>query len=194
MDEDKTPNAVRNLMRELNEVVALKAIEQELIQRCAQLQYKVEQKKKKLEHLNDVHKRKQQPKQIKTQKKQKAKNDTNATTLSSNITQEINIECDTSISQSNINKIQSHDNIDTASSTTNTHNFWQDENIQNAETENVVLLNEQQLETEALQKRTKEDKNTLKEVLASTTDILIQGKKTTTTDLQNDMVMVNNTQ
>ena len=45
MDEDKTPNAVRNLMRELNEVVALKATEQELIQRCAQLQYEVEQKK-----------------------------------------------------------------------------------------------------------------------------------------------------
>ena len=58
---------------------------------------KLNQKKMKLEHLNDVHKRKQQPKQIKTQKKQRTKNDTNATTLSSNITQEINIECDTSI-------------------------------------------------------------------------------------------------
>ena len=46
MDEDKTPNAVRNLMRELNEVVALKTIEQELIQRHAQLQYEAEQKKK----------------------------------------------------------------------------------------------------------------------------------------------------
>ena len=112
--------------------------------------------------MNDVCKRKQQPKQIKTQKKQKAKNDTNATTLSSNITQEINIECDTSIGQSNINKIQSHDNIDTVSSTTNTHNFWQDENIQNAETENVVLLNEQQLETEALQKRTKKTRTPLR--------------------------------
>ena len=66
MDEDKTPNAVRNLMRELNEVVALKAIEQELIQRYAQLQYEVEQNKKKLEHLIDVCKRKQPPKQIKT--------------------------------------------------------------------------------------------------------------------------------
>ena len=162
MDEDKTPNAVRNLMRELNEVVALKAIEQELIQRCAQLQYEVEQKKKKLEHLNDVHKRKQQPKQIKTQKKQRTKNDTNATTLSSNITQEINIECDTSIGQSNIKKIQSHDNIDTVSSTTNIHNFQQDENIQNADTENLVLLNEQQLETEALQKRTKKTRTPLR--------------------------------
>ena len=119
-------------------------------------------KKKKLEHLNDVCKRKQQPKQIKTQKKQRTKNDTNATTLSSNITQEINIECDTSIGQSNIKKIQSHDNIDTASSTTNTHNFWQDENIQNAETENLVLLNEQQLETEALQKRTKKTRTPLR--------------------------------
>ena len=48
MDEDKTPNAVRNLMRELNEVVALKAIEQELIQRRAQLQYEVEQKKEEI--------------------------------------------------------------------------------------------------------------------------------------------------
>ena len=162
MDEDKTPNAVRNLMRELNEVVALKAIEQELIQRCAQLQYEVEQKKKKLEHLNDVHKRKQQPKQIKTQKKQRTKNDTNDTTLSSNITQEINIECDTSIGQLNIKKIQSYDNIDTASSTTNIHNFQQDENIQNAETENLVLLNEQQLETEALQKRTKKTRTPLR--------------------------------
>ena len=123
---------------------------------------KLNQKKMKLEHLNDVHKRKQQPKQIKTQKKQKAKNDTNATTLSSNITQEINIECDTSIGQSNINKIQSHDNIDTVSSRTNIHNFQQDENIQNAETENLVLLNEQQLETEALQKRTKKTRTPLK--------------------------------
>ena len=73
MDEDKTLNAVRNLMRELNEVVALKATEQELIHRHAQLQHEVEQKikEKKLEHLNDVHKRKQQPKQIKHKKKQK---------------------------------------------------------------------------------------------------------------------------
>ena len=149
-------------MRELNEVVALKATEQELIQRCAQLQHEVEQKKKKLEHLNDVCKRKQQPKQIKTQNKQKTKNDTNATTLSSNIAQEINIECDTSIGQTNINNIQCHDNIDTASSTTNTHNFQQDENIQNEETENAVLLNEQQLETEALQKRTKKTKTPLR--------------------------------
>ena len=39
MDEDKTPSAVRNLMRELNEVVALKATEQQLIQ------HEVEQKK-----------------------------------------------------------------------------------------------------------------------------------------------------
>ena len=48
MDEDKTSNVVKNLMRELNEVVALKAIEQELIQRHAQLQYEVEQKKKEI--------------------------------------------------------------------------------------------------------------------------------------------------
>ena len=48
MDEDKAPNAVRNLMRELNEVVALKAIEQELIQRCAQLQHEVEEKKEEI--------------------------------------------------------------------------------------------------------------------------------------------------
>ena len=126
---------------------------------------------------------KKQPKQIKTQKKQRTKKDTNAMTLSSNITQEINIECDTSIGQSNIKKIQSHDNIDTVSSTTNIHNFQQDVNIQNAETENVVLLNEQQLETEALQKKNKEDKNTLKEVLASTTNMPIQSKKTTTNRL-----------
>ena len=62
-------------MRELNEVVALKAIEQELIQRHAQLQYEVEQKKrKKLEHLNDVCKRKtttQTNKKHKRNKKQK---------------------------------------------------------------------------------------------------------------------------
>ena len=44
----------------------------------------------------------------------------------------------------------------------NTHNFWQDENIQNAETENAVLLNEQQLETEALQKRTKKTRTPLR--------------------------------
>ena len=118
--------------------------------------------KKKLEHLNDVHKRKQQPKQIKTQKKQKTKNDTNAITLLSNIVQEINIECDTSIGQSNINNIQHHDNIDTASSTTNTHNFQQDKNIQNEETENAVLLNKQKLETEALQKRTKKIRTPLR--------------------------------
>ena len=142
MNEDKTLNDVRNLMRELNEVVALKATEQELMQRCAQLQHEVEQIKRKLEHLNDICKRKQQPKQIKTQKKQKTENDTSATTLSSNIAQEINIECETSIGQSNINKIQPHDNIDTARSTTNTNNFQQDENIQNEETGNAVLLNE----------------------------------------------------
>ena len=75
--------------------------------------------------MKGVHKRKQ-PKQIKTQKKQKTKNDTNATTLSSNITQEINIEYDTSIGQSNINNIQWHNNIDTSSSTTNAHNFQQE--------------------------------------------------------------------
>ena len=106
--------------------------------------------------------RENNPKQIKTQKKQRTKNDTNATTLSSNITQEINIECDSSIGQSNIKKIQSHDNIDTVRSTTNIHNFQQDEHIQNAETENAVLLNEQQLETEALQKRTKKTRTPLR--------------------------------
>ena len=39
-----------------------------------------------------------------------------------------------------------------------THTFQQDENIQNAETENAVLLNEEQLETEAeaLQQRRQE--------------------------------------
>ena len=111
--------------------------------------------------MKDVCKRKQ-PTQIKTQKKKKTKNDTNVTTLSSNIGQEINIECDMSIGQSNINNIQQHDNIDTSSSTTNTHNFQQDENIQNAETENAVLLNEEQLETEALQPRTKKTRTPLK--------------------------------
>ena len=43
-----------------------------------------------------------------------------------------------------------------------THNFQQDENIQNEETENVVLLNKQELETEALQKRTKKTRTPLR--------------------------------
>ena len=111
MAEDNTLNAVRDLMRKLNKLDELRATEQELIQRHTQLQHEVESKKeKKLEHLKDVGKRKQQ-KQIKTQKKQKTKNYTNVTTLSSNIGQEINIECDTSIGQSNINNIQRHDNM-----------------------------------------------------------------------------------
>ena len=42
MAEDNSLNAVRDLMRELNELDELKATEQELIQRCAQLQYEVE--------------------------------------------------------------------------------------------------------------------------------------------------------
>ena len=129
---------------------------------CTTATWSWTKKKKKLEHLNHVLKRKQQPKQIKTQRKQKTQNDTNATTLSSNIAQEINIECDTSIGQSNINNIQHHDNIETVSSTANTHNFQQDENIQNEETENAVLLNEQQLGTEALQKRTKKTRTPLR--------------------------------
>ena len=153
MAADNMLNAVRDLMRELDKLDELRATEQELIHNC---NMKLNPKKRKLEHLKVVGKRKQQ-KQIKTQKKQKSKNYTNITTLSSNIGQEINIEFDTSIGQSNINNIQWHDNIDTSSSITNTHNFQQDKNIQNAETENAVLLNEEQLETEAeaLQQRTK---------------------------------------
>ena len=74
MAEDIMLNAVRNLMRELNKLDELRATEQELIQRCTQLQHEIESKKrKKLEHLKDVGKRKQQQKQIKTQKKQKNK-------------------------------------------------------------------------------------------------------------------------
>ena len=142
---------------------------------------KLNQKKKKLEHLKDVHKRKQQPKQIKTQKKQKTKNDTNVTTLSRNIGQEINIECDTSIGQSNIKNIQRHDNIDTSSSTTNTHNFQQDENIHSAETENTVLLNEEQLETEALQQRTKKTKTPLRKFQRAEQTYRYRARKKTTT-------------
>ena len=40
--------------------------------------------------------------------------------------------------------------------------FGRMKNIQNAETENLVLLNEQQLETEALQKRTKKTRTPLR--------------------------------
>ena len=73
MTEDNRLHAVRDLMRELNELGELRATKQELILRHAQLQHEVESKKKKLEHLKDVHKRKQQPKQIKTQKKKQNK-------------------------------------------------------------------------------------------------------------------------
>ena len=46
MAEDNTLNAVRDLMRELNKLDELRATEQELIQRHAQLQHEVESKKR----------------------------------------------------------------------------------------------------------------------------------------------------
>ena len=61
---------------------------------CTQLQEEVSSKEKELQKLLEVCKRKQQPTEINTQKKQKTQHDTNSTKQSSNIDQDTNIECE----------------------------------------------------------------------------------------------------
>ena len=72
------------------------------------------------------------------------------------------------------------------------HIFQQDENIQNAETENPVLLNEEQLETkeEALQQRKKKTRTPLRKFWQAeqTYQYRARKKKQQQVDLQNDMV------
>ena len=142
MTEDNAFKTVRNLMKELN---AEKAMQKILEQQHNQLQCEVASKEHELQNLHEVHKRKQQPNLMNTQKKQKKENDGHSTNPSSYIDQETNIECDISSSTSNINNIQQDENIDISSGTTTIHNIHQDEIIQNAETGNALPLHDQQL-------------------------------------------------
>ena len=73
MTEDNRLHAVRDLMRELNELDELRQQNKSWYRGMHNCNMKLNPKKKKLEHLKDVRMRKQQPKQIKTQKKEKNK-------------------------------------------------------------------------------------------------------------------------
>ena len=148
MPESKTLKANRNLMQELN---AVKTTERQLEQQCTTAGGSFI-KREEIEKLQEVCKRKQQPTQINTQKKQKTQHYTNITNQSSNIDQDTNIECDTSSCSTNIHNIQQDENIDTSRATTSIHNVQLDENIHNAVTENELSPNEQQVETQQLQK------------------------------------------